>query len=372
MPAPHSHRFVPSAPPDPLRRPGAPPPVCRRGTRDPHFAGRDDELEEVGELLASKPVLLTDGEGMERSGKTAFALEYCHRFGQRYTVIWWFDCRSGDGLSAQKAALREAVGAVAAPGRWWLTVYDGVRSDGDLDGHVPEGPGHVLITCAGETAVPGALPYPLGPLTLEESVILLMRKAPELNPVQAVRLAEGLGRRPALLSRVGELLLEAPGLGVDACLELMRLGGSLAPPAAPAVPVAPVVPDAPVVPAVPDAPVVPAPRPPVAGEGPAPAEPVPTALKAQLVDALYRVEALSNGGVEMWIKLIGDQLGTLDIGGDTMRAKLVNVVRRCLLHGDGAMLDEMVAALRVMAPENDPALPDVVDHVGRIRRIRYP
>ncbi len=141
---------------------------------------------------------VADGAELEHSGKTAFALEYCHRFGQRYNMIWWFDCRAEDGLAAQEVAFQERAGDALRSEPWRLNVYDGVRSAEEVDGHLPDGPAHVLITRdgTGGHGEPDVRPFPLGALTLEESVILLMRKAPALDPAQATRLARALHRRP--------------------------------------------------------------------------------------------------------------------------------------------------------------------------------
>ncbi|MEU8342304.1 hypothetical protein AB0C74_11460 [Spirillospora sp. NPDC048832] len=351
--------------PEPLRLPGTPPPVCRRGPRDPHFTGRDDELEQVGELLATERVLVVDGDGLERSGKSAFALEYCHRFGQRYTMIWWFDCRAEDGLDAQVDAFRKQAGDAAGTERWWLSVYDGVRSAADLDGHLPGGPAHVLLTSHGahgprDRGVPGVRTFPLGPLTLAESIILLMRKAPELDPARAKRLAEAVGHRPALLSELGDLLLGKPDLDVDTCLALMRLGRRM--PALGAT--------------------VPPPRRPPPGEPRSPDEQklvreasppkVGMAHRTQLVNALQEVRPLADQ-LSQWVAAIETEVGLLDVRGDSgMRATFVKMTDRALRHEDARMLEAMLEALRLVVPENEPGVSRVAELIDQIKRIRYP
>ncbi|MFC5754386.1 TIR domain-containing protein [Actinomadura rugatobispora] len=99
---------------------------------------------------------------------------------------------------------------------------------------------------------------------------------------------------------------------------------------------------------------------------------VPSVLKERLVRALYLVEPLRDGGIRTWIRLVEEQLGPLDIGGATPMLQLTAVVRRALRHQDAAMLDELSAALRIMTPANDPALPRVDELIRQIRDIRYP
>ncbi|RFS82061.1 hypothetical protein D0T12_27815 [Actinomadura spongiicola] len=349
----------PSSVPERIRAPGVPPPVCNRAPRDPRFAGRDDALEEVGELLRDRPVLITDAEGMERSGKSAFALEYCHRFGQRYEVIWWFDARAPTGLAAQVDSLRRKTGAAFTADPSWLTVYDGVRTFGELDGHLPGGRGHVLITCAdGLAQANGVRPYPLGPLNPPESVLLLTGKAPTLNPAQAARLADALGHRPAPLSEMGELLLENPDLDVDVCLALIGIGRSTATPApGPLAPVSVSVP-------------VPRPRSPGTGEQD-PGGVVSASLREQLIDALREIEELTTDFDE-WIKNIEDQVGLpIDTSGSHIRVRLSKLIRRSLRHKDASILVQMPATLRIVA-KNDPALPKVEELIDAMKKISFP
>ncbi|MES9536404.1 MULTISPECIES: hypothetical protein [unclassified Actinomadura] len=360
--------------PDPLRLPGTPPPVCRRGPRDPHFTGRDDELERVSELLCEERVLVVDGDGLEQSGKSAFALEYCHRFGQRYNMIWWFDCRAEDGLDAQEDAFREQAGDALRSQRWRLSVYDGVRSAADVDGHLPGGPAHVLLTSHGahrphDRGVPDVRTFPLGALTREESIMLLMRKAPALDPAQARRLAEAVCHWPALLGELGDRLVERPDLDVDTCLGLIGLGRRVHSLAS-AVP-------APRLPPMEEPATVGEPLP--AGEPPpveAPPSPsrkkVPMALVAQLVNAMAEVRALNHDGIGLWIEVIEDRFEPLDVQRDGMRATLVRMTNRALAHENGQMLEGMLEALGVVAPANEPGVPQVAEIIGQIKRIRYP
>lgn len=369
--------------PEPLRLPGTPPPVCRRGPRDPHFTGRDDELEQVGELLAAERVLVVDGDKLERSGKSAFALEYCHRFGQRYNVIWWFDCRAEDGLDAQEDAFREQAKDTGGTERWRLSVYDGVRSAAHLDGRLPDGPAHVLLTSHGahgprDRGATGVRTFPLGSLTPAESIVLLMRKAPELDPARAARLAEAVGHRPALLSELGDLLLGTPDLDVDTCLALMRLGrrmpalGATVPPPRPPTMDESRFPD----------------EQPFSGEHPVAGEPalviehprvserpsppkVEMAHKTQLVNALQEVKPLADQ-LSPWVAAIEEEFGPLDVRRPAIRATLVNMTNRALRHEDARMLEAMVGALCYVVSENEPGVSRVAELIDQIKRVRYP
>ncbi|MES9536405.1 TIR domain-containing protein [Actinomadura sp. NPDC000600] len=99
---------------------------------------------------------------------------------------------------------------------------------------------------------------------------------------------------------------------------------------------------------------------------------VPMQLKERLVNALYMVGPIRSGEIGELIRLVEDEVGILDIGGNGPRARLVSLVQRALAHEDTTMLDSMLAGLRVQAPGNDPALPRVAELIRQIKDIRYP
>jgi hypothetical protein len=222
--------FLPGAEPGRLRRagdsgpklPGTRPRVWNLRRRGSEFTGREGELADVRKRLAHEgrvAVIALHGHG--GVGKSRLAVEYAYRFSGEYDVVWWVAAEDLDRIPGQLAQLAEAMGAaragtsaeVALPALSaelrsrprWLLVFD-TAGDPAVVTHIPDGPGHVLVTSRDPDLRLSIPAVSLDVLSLTASVALLRSRRPELSATDAVRLAESLGHLPLALEMAGALL----------------------------------------------------------------------------------------------------------------------------------------------------------------------
>ncbi|MEY9874201.1 tetratricopeptide (TPR) repeat protein [Streptacidiphilus sp. MAP12-33] len=219
--------------------------------RNNAFTGRDDVLERVRTALGAEalqpegPVGTANLYGISGMGKTQIALEYSHRFGAQYDVIWWVSSDELTGVPAAVAGLGERLGIPGATvaervqntleqlhsgahGRF-LLVYDNV-TETDLDlvegagplhlrDHLPSrGPGHVLVTSRQSDALALRHNFHVETFAREESIALLKRRAPSLTREDASRVADALGDLPMAVSLAGAWF-RAAAISVDDYLD---------------------------------------------------------------------------------------------------------------------------------------------------------
>ncbi|MFG3199973.1 FxSxx-COOH system tetratricopeptide repeat protein [Streptomyces sp. NPDC048208] len=206
------------------RFPNEPPEVFDTPRRNRRFTGRDAELERIRAALtghtpedgAARIVL----HGVSGTGKTQIAVEYTHRFGSDYDVVWWVDASHrakarerlaalaprlglsvGERIGERIRAVHEAARA-ARPGRW-LLVFDGAEDPAQLTDLLPDGPAHVLLTATTRdwSGVPGTRVSGVHPFTRAESVAYVRRRAPRLDPGEADELAAAVLDLPLLLAQ---------------------------------------------------------------------------------------------------------------------------------------------------------------------------
>ncbi|MBT2676563.1 tetratricopeptide repeat protein, partial [Streptomyces sp. ISL-14] len=231
--------FLPAGEPGRLRQtgdsgprvPGTRPRVWNLRRRDSTFTGQEGELADVRTRLAHEgrvAVIALHGRG--GVGKSRLAVEYAHRFSGEYDVVWWVAADDLVRIPGQLAELAEAIG-VARPGTSpevalpalaaelrsrprWLLVFDSAE-DPAVVTHIPDGPGHVLVTSRDPNLRLSIPAVSLDVLSLTASVALLRSRRPDLSAADAVRLAESLGHLPLALEMAGALLST---MSVDAFL----------------------------------------------------------------------------------------------------------------------------------------------------------
>ncbi|MGW4133595.1 FxSxx-COOH system tetratricopeptide repeat protein [Amycolatopsis japonica] len=202
----------------PDRQPDDPPPVFGNvPPRNPNFTGRDELLDQLTKRLSggTAAVLPSTLHGLGGIGKTQIVAEYIYRHLQDYDLVWWIDAahttqiRAGltelagvlglQGASEASVAVPAVIEALRTgrPFRRWLLVFDAAESPETVLPFVPRnGPGEILITSRNSDWAGIARPLELAVFKREESVELLGRRGPEIDPADADELAEKLGDLP--------------------------------------------------------------------------------------------------------------------------------------------------------------------------------
>ncbi|MEU6225393.1 FxSxx-COOH system tetratricopeptide repeat protein [Streptomyces sp. NPDC047042] len=233
-----------------LRFPGTAPAVSNAPLRNPRFTGREALLTRTRQtLLAPAPepgaadhhrcVLL----GPSGTGKTQTAIEYVHRYGNEYDVVWWisagFQGTAREQLAALAPELRLAAGQgigyriravqaalrIGQPYHRWLLVLDRAEDLTEIEDLLPEGVGHVLITSNSRAWADNERVHRIDvpPFSRAESIAYIRSRAPRLNPVEADLLADAVQDLPLLLSHTAAWL-DAYPMPVTEYLELVHDG----------------------------------------------------------------------------------------------------------------------------------------------------
>lgn len=222
--------FLPAGRPGRLRRgrdggprlPGTPPRVSNLPARGSGFTGRESELADIRVRLAHEgrvAVIAQHGHG--GGGRSRLAVEYAHRFSGEYDVVWWVTAdklaRIPEqlerlalvmGVARPSTSLGAVLPALAAELRSrprWLLVFDNA-DDPAVVTHIPDGPGHVLVTSRDANLRLNIPAVSLDVLSVKASVALLRSRRPQLSARDAERLAEALGHLPLALEMAGALL----------------------------------------------------------------------------------------------------------------------------------------------------------------------
>ncbi|MBQ1023663.1 tetratricopeptide repeat protein [Micromonospora sp. C95] len=191
------------------------------------FVGREDEFAKLEEVMsAGSGVICQAVHGLGGVGKTELALQYAHRWRNRYLVRWWVTADSPaaieSGLAALTARLNPelvlTVTAAEAAGwaiGWlqnqsgWLLVLDNVEQRSDVEPLVAQlDTGHLLITTRRdvnwETLVDGCLHLDM--LDRESAVRLLLEPGQQQDLLAAAVLADELGYLPLALQQAAGYL----------------------------------------------------------------------------------------------------------------------------------------------------------------------
>ena len=188
------------------------------------FTGRGDELDRLDAILMQdKPAAVTQSasrvavQGMGGVGKTSLAVEYAHRYRNLYAGACWCPAETRASLLTSLAELAATLGAasfqetdvekvaiaalrhLSEQRATWLLVYDNVTAPDEIGDLLPSAGTRVLITSRFSDWGGWAEEVAVDVLSLEESVLLLQRRAGRNEADGAQKLAEALGRLPLAL-----------------------------------------------------------------------------------------------------------------------------------------------------------------------------
>jgi tetratricopeptide (TPR) repeat protein len=210
-----------------LRWPTPDKPVSNLAARNPAFTGRQQLLADLTRDLTAggtaAVVQATAIHGLGGIGKTQLVLEYAHRHGGDYDLIWWVTADQPAAIPGQLAALARRLGILEAVdqaetvavlldelrrhGRW-LLIFDNAEHPRDVRPYWPAGGrGHVLVTSRNPAWTGLAASVEVDVLPRAESVAFLGRRLGRDEP-GFDRLAEALGDLPLALEQAAAYLEE--------------------------------------------------------------------------------------------------------------------------------------------------------------------
>ena len=165
------------------------------------FTGRDDVLLHLYDVLQTEQIVALCGLG--GIGKTQTAIEYAYSFRNDYAAVLWIQAQTRETLAADMIALAHFLNLplkdeiaqeyiIDAVKLWlhdhtdWLLILDNVEDFSILNDFMPtDHTGHLLLTSRAQSTGTLTKHVNLEQMTVEEGMLLLLRRAKLLAP-QAV------------------------------------------------------------------------------------------------------------------------------------------------------------------------------------------
>jgi len=214
-PVPLPDRTVPVQP----RFPGDLPTVWNVPPRHPHFVGRQDLLGRLSVALEnSSTVTVQAVVGTGGVGKTLLAIEYAHRNSEAFDLVWWIQAENPMLIGNQIAALAAELGlpvdadvamVLAALDRRdrCLLVFDNAELPEQLVEFRPPGPGCRILVTSRQTGWGGiGATVDADVFDRADSIALLTRRVPQIDPSVADLIASLLGDLPLALEQAAAYL----------------------------------------------------------------------------------------------------------------------------------------------------------------------
>jgi tetratricopeptide (TPR) repeat protein len=195
--------------------------------RNPYFTGREDLLRDIHERLTGKVTALVPHalHGHGGVGKTHLAIEYVHRYQREYDLVCWISAEQpaivrttiadlAKRMSLPSLTVDDAVRSVLTalrqnhPYDRWLLVFDNVNIPKDIDGFLPIGSGHILVTSRNDVWTGMAQVVEVDVFLREESVAFLRSRLPDVREDDANQLAERLDDLPLALEQAAAWQVE--------------------------------------------------------------------------------------------------------------------------------------------------------------------
>jgi tetratricopeptide (TPR) repeat protein len=163
-------------------------------------------------------------QGLSGIGKTQLAIEYAHRYANRYDLIWWIASGTIERASTGMTELEQFFGIAdssmpsgekrfanlfqelrtGSAYKRWLIIFDDANEPDDIRDLLPLGHGHVLITSRSSRWDESVKMLDLDRFTRRESVEFLQSRIRGLRELDAQRLADAVGDLPLILEHIVE------------------------------------------------------------------------------------------------------------------------------------------------------------------------
>ena len=207
------------------------------------FVGRKTLLKRLHKALRSeKKAAVTQVQaihGLGGVGKTQLALQYAICYGHEYQIVWWIRAddpstlivdlvelaaplglvASGQVVKDQDAVLKLVLGELSQRDDW-LLIFDNVECQSDLQGNVPGGNGHTIITSRDPQWTSLASKFEVDVLGKTDSRSLIQNRSQQKDKDSADSIAARLGYLPLALEVAGAFCAET-GMPLSEYVELL-------------------------------------------------------------------------------------------------------------------------------------------------------